>query len=181
MSQSPITLVGDGIENPWNARAMLHAAGMFSSSCHFRDGCDLARAWAETFPLDHPLPVIGHGELARDYSPILALDNLEGAKSIYGLEIGRGPRPAVIVGNERRGVAKDIAPICTDTAEIPMVSRRLNCLNVAAASSGPAGASTARSAQPARATLRPLAQAVEQRPGRNDLPPRTGELLSLGR
>ena len=29
MKPAPITLVGDGIENPWNARTMRHAAAMF--------------------------------------------------------------------------------------------------------------------------------------------------------
>ena len=42
MNRTPITLVGDGIENPGNALTMIHAAGMFGSECVFRDRHGLA-------------------------------------------------------------------------------------------------------------------------------------------
>ncbi len=134
MIQPPLTLVGDGIENPWNAQTMIHAAAMFNSPCLFRDRCELTRAWTETVCADEPLPLVSHEELARDYSPIVAFDNLDGAGSVYGFRLGRGPQPAVVVGNERRGLAKDIPPIAHHAVQIPMFSRRLNSLNVAAAS-----------------------------------------------
>lgn len=133
MTPKPLTLVGDGIENPLNALTMIHAAGMFTSSCLFRDRCGLAQAWLESQPAIAPLPSITHEELGRDYSPLIALDNLDGADSIYGCQIGRGPRPAVVVGNERKGVAQEMAALADRAVQIPMVSRKVNCLNVAAA------------------------------------------------
>jgi hypothetical protein len=40
----------------------------------------------------------------------------------------------VVVGNERRGLSREFASIAKDRVQIPMLSRRINCLNVAAAS-----------------------------------------------
>jgi SpoU rRNA Methylase family len=134
MSRAAITLVGDGIENPGNARTMIHAAGMFGSDCRFRDGGGLADAWPELSSPAEPLCLVSPGELAACYAPIVALDNLEGAGMIYGCQLGRGPQPAVVAGNERTGISREVQALATGAVQIPMVSRRLNCLNVAAAS-----------------------------------------------
>ena len=40
---------------------------------------------------------------------------------------------SMIVGNERRGIGRDLRSLASQTVEIPLVSTRLNCLNVAAA------------------------------------------------
>ncbi len=133
MTPTPLTLVGDGIENPWNAQTLLHAAAMFNSPCLFRDRCKLAQAWTETISGEVPLRVVSREELVGHYSPIVAFDNIDGADSVYGFRLGRGTAPAVVLGNERRGLAEDIRPIAHHVVQIPMVSRRLNCLNVAAA------------------------------------------------
>jgi len=129
----PLTLVGDGIENPWNARTLLHAAAMFNSRCLFRDRCKLAEAWSETIPGELPLRLVSCEELVRDYSPIVAIDNVDGADSVYGFRLDRGTAPAAVLGNERRGLGEDVLPIAHHVVQIPMVSRRLNTLNVAAA------------------------------------------------
>jgi|GEM_PF-1208269 len=133
LTQTPLTLVGDGIENPLNARTMLHAAAMFNSPCRFRDRCNLAAAWTETVSGHSPLPLVFRDELVNHYSPIVAFDNLDGAESVYGFRLGSGTAPAVVLGNERRGLADDIERIAHHRVQIPMVSRKLNCLNVAAA------------------------------------------------
>ncbi len=130
----PIVLVGDGIENPWNAQTMIDAAGMFGSSCLFRDRANLAAAWTER---GRPLAALAPttvADLRRDYDPIVACDNLDGAVDIYGVHLPSGPRPAVVVGNERHGLAHDMQAIAQQTVQIPMTARTLNCLNVAAAS-----------------------------------------------
>ena len=46
--RAAITLVGDSIENLWNARTMIDAAAMFGGGCRFRDHGRLATAWQET-------------------------------------------------------------------------------------------------------------------------------------
>jgi hypothetical protein len=133
MSHRPLTLVGDGIENPWNARTLLAAAEMFGAACLFRDRAGLADTWREESFAERDLAFITPDDLGRDFAPRVALDNLSGAASIYGFTLGAGPRPAIIAGNERRGIAADMQAIATQAVQIPLVSRRLNSLNVAAA------------------------------------------------
>jgi tRNA G18 (ribose-2'-O)-methylase SpoU len=131
---APITLVGDGIENPWNARTMRHAAAMFGSCCLFRDREGLAQACEQAPSFTEELTWISTEALAADYSPLVALDNLDGAASLHGFQLKPGPRPVVLAGNERTGIARDLQAMADGTVQIPLASRRLNCLNVAAAS-----------------------------------------------
>jgi hypothetical protein len=127
-----VTLVGDGIENPANALTMIHAAAMFGATCRFRDTKGLAQSNAgaglarETFS-----PITG-SEVEGMYSRIIAFDNLPGARDVYGFHAGRDF--AVLVGNERRGLSHEFASLATDRAQVPMLSPRINSLNVAAAS-----------------------------------------------
>ncbi len=134
MDKAAITLVGDGIENPWNAQTMLDAAVMFDTACVFRDRGKLAQTWLEETPAESRPKFISCSELAHDYSPIVAFDNLEGASDVYGFRLTGGPQPAVVVGNERRGLSHDIEAIAGYRVQIPMFVRQPNCLNVAAAS-----------------------------------------------
>ena len=130
---APITLIGDGIENPWNARTLIAAAGMFGGRCRFRDRAGLAGAWRETVPDGGPLDLLTAGDLARDHAPIVACDTLPGAAEVYGARLGAGDRPALVVGNERRGLARDMQTLATQAVRIPLTSPTLSSLNVAAA------------------------------------------------
>jgi hypothetical protein len=134
MSQPPITLIGDGIENPWNAQTMIHAAGMFGGDCCFVDRCGLAGVWSENHSIEAELGLIDEGDLAARYSPMVALDNMDGAAGIHDFRLPKGARPALIAGNERLGLSPAVRAQADAAVQIPMVSRRLNCLNVAAAS-----------------------------------------------
>jgi hypothetical protein len=122
-----VTLVGDGIENPANALVMAHAAQMFGAACRFRDTKGLAQSVegaalsAGTFPAIEPSAISGL------HSRIVAFDNLPGAAEVYGYEAGRDF--AVMVGNERRGLSYECARLATDKVQVPMLSRRINCLN----------------------------------------------------
>jgi len=125
-----ITLVGDSIENPANALTMMHAAGMFGSACRFRDTKGLASTPGA------PLALSGitnlNAEEARALHPRhVAFDNLPGASEVYGFQAGTDF--SVMVGNERRGLSHEFASLATDRVHVPMHSRRINCLNVAAA------------------------------------------------
>ena len=126
------TLVGDGIENPGNALAMLHAAEMYAAECCFHDTKRLGES-----KMLHSIRAgcftVGTGsEIKASHSRIVAFDNLPGAVEVYGFYPGRNP--AVLLGNERRGLSYEFREMATDAVEIPMLSRRINCLNVAAAS-----------------------------------------------
>jgi tRNA(Leu) C34 or U34 (ribose-2'-O)-methylase TrmL len=123
-----VTLVGDGIENPANGVTMIHAARMFEAGCRFRDTKGIVQSIA---PLES-VETITSSEVRARHARVIACDNLPKAKEVYGF--GAGKDFALIVGNERRGLSHEFAEIATDCVEIPMQSRQINCLNVAAAS-----------------------------------------------
>jgi tRNA G18 (ribose-2'-O)-methylase SpoU len=131
MKQS-VTVVGDGIENPANALTMIHAAHMFGATCRFRDTKGLAEAVMNQGAAPAALTTIAQEELRVLHSRRIAFDNLPGAAEVYGFQAGRDF--AVLVGNERRGLSHEFATLATDRVQVPMISRRINCLNVAAAS-----------------------------------------------
>jgi len=128
-----ITLIGDGIENPWNARTMLHAAAMFEGECRFRDRAKLASAWDAVGLPKNILRFVANEDVRHDYNPRIVFETLSHAESVYGFCLPHGTRPAVIVGNERRGVAHDMQQIASHVMHVPLVSRTLTSLNVAAA------------------------------------------------
>jgi len=128
------TLIGDGIENPWNALTMIHGAEMLGSPCLFRDGKGLSHAWHDTIPTDSHLQFLSVEQMVMDYSSIVAFDNLEHAVDLYSFRPAKDRRVALVVGNERLGVSKDICSIAQHAVQIPMISKTINCLNVAAAS-----------------------------------------------
>ncbi|MFG2039950.1 TrmH family RNA methyltransferase [Dactylosporangium sp. NPDC048998] len=113
-------LIGDGLENPANARALIAAAEMFSVRCGFRDGRGL--------PLG--LSTVDTAELLG--APLVAVDNAPGAESVYRAAPVRGAA-SVVVGNERRGIRPDLLRAATRTVQIPMPGRGVNTLNVATA------------------------------------------------
>ena len=125
-------LVGDGIENPGNALAMLHAAEMYGVKCQFNDTKGLRESEVLQTNLDAHFPATTGLEVKTSHPRIIAFDNLRGAKEVYGFFAGNNP--AVVVGNERRGLSHEFRLLATDAVQIPMVSKQINCLNVAAAS-----------------------------------------------
>ena len=129
MMNSGVMLVGDAIENPANALTMIHAAAMFGAACRFRDTKGLADA--DVFA-GGGLPAIDGGEVRALHQRIIACDNLPGAGDVYGFNAG--PAFALLVGNERRGLSHEFATLATHRVQVPMQSRRIDCLNVAAAS-----------------------------------------------
>jgi len=159
-----VMLVGDGIENPANALTMVHAAAMFGAACRFRDTKGLAQSSASAVPPGEIFSLIASPELQALHSRIIAFENLSGAREVYGFHAGRDF--AVVVGNERRGLSHEFASLARDRVQVPMLSRRINCLNVAAAS--------------AVALYYLCAQAVGPMAVRKDPRSRRPELLLLG-
>lgn len=129
------TLIGDNIENPGNAQTMLHGAKMLGCNCLFRDRKGLAQAWQETMSEGHDFQYISLEQIATSYSSVVAFDNIAGATNVYGFRPAKKDTPlAMVVGNERLGLTKDIQAIAQYTVQIPLVSPKINSLNVAAAS-----------------------------------------------
>lgn len=132
MSGSSISLIGDGIENPGNALTMMHAAEMYGASCQFRDTKGLADSQDLVELVGSPLGVVTEDELANSRSQLIAFDNLPDANEVYGFRPGSEFR--LVVGNERRGISQRVRTAATDAVHVPMHSKRIDCLNVAAAS-----------------------------------------------
>ena len=111
---------------------MLHAAEMYGVTCQFRDTKGLEESKNLVEVAGSPLGVVTEDEVAESYSRLIAFDNLPGAKEVYGFcpvsEFG------LVVGNERRGISHRLRAAATDAVHVPMHSRRIDCLNVAAAS-----------------------------------------------
>ena len=126
------TLVGDGIENPGNALTMMHAAEMYGVVCSFRDTKGLQGSGIIQDELNGKLPVVTIRDIVKIHSRIVAFDNLPNAREVYGFKPGKDF--AIVVGNERRGISHKFRSLSTDAVQIPMLSRQINCLNVAAAS-----------------------------------------------
>ena len=115
---------------------MLHAAAMFDGECVFRDRAKLAAAWREAGLADDALRFVDQADdRARDLSAGYRLRHIRSApRASTGFRMPAGEQPAVIVGNERRGIAHDMQRIASHAVQIPLASRTLNSLNVAAAS-----------------------------------------------
>ena len=124
-------LIGDGIENAWNAQAMQHAADMFGWGCAFRDREGLLDDWSAK-ALGPPPDSLSLEEIRTQCDAIVAFDNGDGAVPVYGFRPGRADQLALAVGNERRGIAGDLLREARHRVQVPMASRRVNCLNVAA-------------------------------------------------
>ncbi|MBI4602059.1 MAG: hypothetical protein HY721_08865 [Planctomycetes bacterium] len=143
MNRRDVTLIGDGIENPANASAMRHAAAMFACGCLFRDTNGLLEAWRGARGADpeerqdpeqgQDLGLISLQDLRARFKPVVAFDNLPGARDVYGFSLP-GAAAAVVVGNERKGIGRDVRRLADCAVQVPMVSRTLSCINVAAAS-----------------------------------------------
>ncbi|HEV7553981.1 MAG TPA: TrmH family RNA methyltransferase [Kofleriaceae bacterium] len=117
-------LVGDHIENEGNASCLRAAAAMFEWSCGFI---------GDSVAADGALRLSSNA-LARSGVPIIAVENTSGAEDLFKYRPPDGPF-AVIVGNERKGVSRELLRLADRVIQIPIQSVQLNCLNVAAAAS----------------------------------------------
>jgi len=115
LARAPI-LIGDHIENVGNAACLRAAAAMFDWSCEFIGDSR------------------GGDALVRSGVPIIALENTSGAEDLFKYRPPAG-RYAVVVGNERKGVSRELVRLADRVIQIPVQSAQLNCLNVAAAAS----------------------------------------------
>jgi len=125
-----VRLVGDGVENPANARALMDAAAMFGAACAFRDTRGLLAAWdAER---GGELDLIDTTNLIDQQWPIVAVENTLGASIVFGATLP-GTQASIVVGGERLGIRADLLRAAARTVSIPMSGRGVNTLNVAAA------------------------------------------------
>ena len=126
----PTRLLGDGVENPANARALLDAAAMFGIGCLFRDTRGLEGQWDSR--RGGRLPLVEPHTSIASLAPLVAVETVTGAVPVYD-----APRPrdgtSIVVGNERLGIRGDLLRLADQRVEIPTASRDVNTLNVASA------------------------------------------------
>lgn len=152
-------LIGDGIENPANARALMDAAAMFAVPAAFRDTNSLADSWSTELG-GGILPIVETTELLGGLLPIVAIENGPRSTSVYDSSLPTGS-PSIVVGNERRGIRGDVMRAALACVDIPMPGRGLNTLNVASAAAVALFYLLASERRPMRKVPRP----EQRRPG----------------
>lgn len=123
-------LIGDGVENPANAKALLDAAAMFGIPCTFRDSRGLVEQGRSSRVVNRlsPSPPLnwctGWHQSSR-WTTLPARPPCSPARCLR--------QPSIVVGNERRGVRPDVLRGAAQVVQIPMSGRGVNTLNVASA------------------------------------------------
>ena len=112
LARRPI-LVGDHIEVPGNTDCLRAAAEMFDWEFGNTHSSDLRL-------------------LARDGLSIVAIENTPSADNLFHYRPPDGPF-AVVVGNERKGISRQVLRLADRVVQIPVASVHVNTLNVAAA------------------------------------------------
>jgi hypothetical protein len=130
-SLSPPLLVGDGIENPWNIEALKDAAQLFHWNTAFIANERLKSVVGNpAAPLRQftTLP-----EIKACNCKVICFDSTSSSQSIYGFRPPPLDSIALVVGNERKGIRRELIDQSNGLIQVPMASRRVNSLNVAAA------------------------------------------------
>src|ERR1044071_3914590 len=123
-------LIGDHIETQGNADCLRATAAMFGWEFGLLTAPDTAQVDA-IVRLD--------GACSRDpaaparASPtIIAIENASRAEDLFRFRAPDGPL-AVVVGNERKGISRPLLRRADRVVQIPIASRTINTINVAAA------------------------------------------------
>src|SRR6185295_888236 len=103
-------LVGDGLDNPGNARALADAAAMFGIPLLLRGG----RAATGV----SPVTIVDMATLLH-MRPIVAVENVRGAEPVFASRLPTGS-PTIVVGNERRGIASEVLRTAATCVQIPL-------------------------------------------------------------
>jgi tRNA G18 (ribose-2'-O)-methylase SpoU len=126
-----LTVIGEEIAGEWNALALADAAACFGGNyiglpapSHLAQDDALHSALSELSPAD-PL---------RDFDWLIAAENAPEAADIYSYRLPPGvERPALVLGNESKGLRRRTLRRANAIVQIPLPSKNINCLNVAAA------------------------------------------------
>jgi hypothetical protein len=120
-NRNPLTLIGEEISSAWNVAALADIAQAFG-------GCYVPYpASAQTAPEAAQPP------LRSRFDCLLAAENHPAAQHVYGFRPPAQGNHALLVGNEAKGLRRPTLKQAHALLEIPLLSKNLNCLNVAAA------------------------------------------------
>jgi tRNA G18 (ribose-2'-O)-methylase SpoU len=132
VANAMMTVVGDDIENSANIKTLLIAAAMFGAEYVARAHAHLARPEIANVLAAEKIRVASPEMIRDEFHMVLALENAAGAEDIYSSRSIDGDSSVLVVGNERRGVSREMLTRSDSIIQIPMASRTLNSLNVAA-------------------------------------------------
>jgi hypothetical protein len=128
---SDITLVGLDIQGKWNLPLLDNAASM--SGAAFQEASSRATA------VESPEKAVANGppvplwdEISMNYDVVVACELARGSNSVYETPLPRGA-VAVVVGNEWAGIPRMILNSADRIVNIPIETKRISSLNVAAA------------------------------------------------
>jgi len=112
--RNSLTLVGLDIEGEWNLPLLKNAADISGASVEFAKS-------GEYFT-----------HLQKKFDRIIACETSKKSRSIYDFPALRG-RIAIIVGNEQKGIPKNILRKVDQVVSIPMYGKNMSSVNVAVA------------------------------------------------
>ena len=123
-------LIGDHIETQGNAECLQATAAMFGWEFGHLNAADTAHVDAIVGPAG---ACAGSPAAPARASPtIIAIENAGGAEDLFRFRAPDGPL-AVVVGNERKGISRPLLRRADRVVQIPIASRSINTINVAAA------------------------------------------------
>jgi hypothetical protein len=119
--RSRITLIGEEIAGRWNTDALADIAPVFGGT--YRAYAEAGESEAQ----DGGVPML------RGYDCLVAAENRPGAQDVYTFRPPREGVHALLVGNEAKGLRRRTLKQVHAIVAIPVVSKNINCLNVASA------------------------------------------------
>jgi hypothetical protein len=140
-------LIGEEIEGAWNEAALRDAACLFGGqyvAYRHKKASDAETARPPTSelcqttgqaaePCSRAVVNRGRDPDLRTFDYLIAAENSVGAQSVYQFRPPATGNASVLVGNEARGLRGHTLKQADAVVEIPLASRNINCLNVAAA------------------------------------------------
>jgi hypothetical protein len=112
-----LTLIGEEISGAWNAEAL----------------ADIAEAFGGDYLPYAASKAAEPGDTLSGFDCLLAAENHPSAQNIYSFRPPSAGKCALFVGNEARGLRRQTLQRAHAILEIPLLSKNINCLNVAAA------------------------------------------------
>jgi tRNA G18 (ribose-2'-O)-methylase SpoU len=125
--KNELSLVALDIEGDWNVPLLQNATDISGAFLRFAKGDDANHAASDLIKLIEPVQ-----ELLSKYDHVLACETANKSSSIYKYPSPRG-NTALIVGNELKGVPRDLLSKVDQVVSIPMSGRGMSSVNVAVA------------------------------------------------
>lgn len=121
-----LTLIALDIQGEWNLPQLTNAAELSGASLQY---CKSGKFEALAAPTNTPF-----SEIRNKFSAVIACETGVKARNIFQFPSPRG-NIALVVGNEEKGIPKSVLKQCSDIVTLPMPSRSLTSVNVAASAS----------------------------------------------